>query len=73
MSYVKPVSSVTLPLTNNGIAVKPTCQCGTTMTFLMDKRYSVIWECPNPECKRLLLAAKSGAWKRWYLPEREGK
>ena len=47
---------------------KPTCLCGETMTFLMDNKKEVIWECQN--CGRLVLRPPNDAdWQRWYFPE----
>ena len=46
---------------------KPTCLCGEEMTFLMDNKVKVIWECPN--CGRLLLRPYNADWQVWYVPE----
>ena len=46
---------------------KPTCLCGEEMTFLMDNKRHVIWECQN--CGRLLLRPNYADCQRWYFPE----
>ena len=45
---------------------KPTCLCGETMTFLMDNKRQVIWQCQK--CHKLLLQPYNGEWQRWYEP-----
>ncbi len=45
-----------------------TCLCGETMSFLMNNKRRIIWECPN--CGRLLLRpSDDDDWQRWYYPE----